>query len=228
MKVAVLLSGGKDSLYALWVSIHQGYEISCLITLIPESVESWIFHYPASHLTHLQAEALGIPLLTRRTGDSVDRGLRDLRRILRKAVKRFKVGSVVSGVVASDYQRTMVDMVCEELGLKSFKPLWGKCGELILDEVLEAGFKVIIVSVAAEGLSERWLGKALNPETVKELKRLASKYRFNPSGEGGEYETLVLDAPIFERRLRIKRAEKVWMGDSGYLRIEKTSLEAKT
>ncbi|MEM2849414.1 MAG: diphthine--ammonia ligase [Candidatus Bathyarchaeia archaeon] len=227
MKSAVLFSGGKDSLYALWVSINQGFEISCLVTLIPESFESWVFHYPAVELTKLQAKAMDKPILTRRTGDSVYSSLKDLYYVLREAAENFHVESIVSGVSVSAYQRSLIDSVCEELGLKSFTPLWGKKADWILREMLELGFIIMIVGVAAEGLTEMWLGKILDTNSLIEFSRLASKYRFSLLGEGGEYETLVLDAPFFGRRLYVRKAEPIWMGDSGYLKIDEVHLEDK-
>ncbi len=228
LKSAVLSSGGKDSLYALWISSNQGFEISCLITLIPESFESWIFHYPAVELTRLQAEAMGKPLLLRRTGDSVHSSLKALSYVLREAIEDFHICSVISGVSASYYQKSIIDSVCEELGLKSFTPLWSKTAELILREILELGFRAIIVGVAAEGLTMEWLGKILDADSLMDFIRLAYKHRFSLLGEGGEYETLVLDAPFFRKRLHIRKAEPIWLGDSGYLRIDEACLEDKS
>ena len=227
MKSAVLLSGGKDSLYALWISANQGFEIACLVTLIPESFESWVFHYPTVELVKLQAEAMGKPFFTRKTGDSVDRSLKDLYYVLKEAVERLQVDSVISGVHASAYQKNLIDSVCEELDLKSFTPLWGKRADWILKEMLELGFLIMIVAVAAEGLTEKWLGRILDADSIVEFSRLASKHHFSLLGEGGEYETLVLDAVFFRRRLRIKKAEPVWMGDSGYLKVDEADLEDK-
>lgn len=227
MKSAVLFSGGKDSLYALWVSINQGFEVSCLVTLIPESFESWIFHYPAVEFTKFQAKAMDKPIFQRRTRDSVCSSLKALYKVLRETVENFHVDSIVSGVSASSYQRSLIDSVCEELGLKSFTPLWGKKADWILREMLELGFLIMIVGVAAEGLTEEWLGKVLDTNSLIEFSRLASKHRFSLLGEGGEYETLVLDAPFFRRRLYVRRAKPIWMGDSGYLKIDEVRLEDK-
>lgn len=227
MKSAVLFSGGKDSLYALWVSANQGFEISCLITLIPESFESWVFHYPAVELTRLQAEAMDKPILVRRTGDSVYDSLKDLLYILREAIERFHICSVISGVSASYYQKSILDYVCEELALKSFTPLWGKNADWILREILELEFSVMIVGVAADGLTIDWLGRILDRESLIDFSRLASKYHFSLLGEGGEFETLVLDAPFFKKRLSIRGVKPVWLGDSGYLKIDEVYLEDK-
>ncbi|MBS7610820.1 diphthine--ammonia ligase [Candidatus Bathyarchaeota archaeon] len=228
MKTAVLFSGGKDSLYALWVSINQGFEVSCLVTLIPESFESWVFHYPAVELTTLQAKAMDKPLLTRRTGDSIRSSLKGLYCVLREAVEDFHVDSIVSGVSASSYQRSLIDSICETLGLKSFTPLWGRKADWILREMLELGFLIMVVGVAAEGLTEEWLGRILDADSFTDFSRLASKHHFSLLGEGGEYETLVLDAPFFSRRLYVRKAKPIWMGDSGYLKIDEAHLEDKT
>jgi ABC transporter with metal-binding/Fe-S-binding domain ATP-binding protein len=227
LKSAALLSGGKDSLYALWISANQGFEIACLVTLIPESFESWVFHYPAVELVKLQAEAMGKPFLVKRTGDSVNRSLRDLYYVLKEAIEKFQVDSVISGVHASVYQKNLIDSICEELSLKSFTPLWGKRADWILKEMLELGFLIMIVAVAAEGLTEKWLGRILDVNSIVEFTRLASKHHFSLLGEGGEYETLVLDAAFFSKRLRIKKAKPVWMGDSGYLKVDEADLEDK-
>ncbi len=228
LKAAVLFSGGKDSLYALWVSINQGFEVSCLVTFIPESVKSWVFHYPAVELTKLQAKAMDKPLLARRIADSVHSSLKGLYCMLKEAVECFHVDSVVSGVSASSYQKSLIDSICERLGLKSLTPLWGKKTDWILREMLELGFLIMVVGVAAEGLTEEWLGKILDVNSLKDFSRLASKYRFNLLGEGGEYETLVLDAPFFSKRLCIRKAKPIWLGDSGYLKIDEVCLEDKT
>jgi len=51
MKLATLLSGGKDSTYALYSALKQGHEIKYLVTIFPESKESWMFHHPCIELT---------------------------------------------------------------------------------------------------------------------------------------------------------------------------------
>ena len=56
---------------------------------------------------------------------------------------------------------------------------------------------------------------------------LKEKYGISPAGEGGEFETLVLDAPHFKKRLAVERMEKEWHRDSGSVRVERVSLEGK-
>jgi diphthamide synthase (EF-2-diphthine--ammonia ligase) len=48
---------------------------------------------------------------------------------------------------------------------------------------------------------------------------LSKKYGFNISFEGGEAETLVLDCPIFRKRLEIRKSKKKWDGQRGIVEI---------
>jgi len=137
------------------------------------------------------------------------------------------VEGVVSGAVASKYQKARIDNVCKQLGLKSIAPLWGEKPEKLLKELLENDFEVIIVGVYALGFSQEWLGRKINEETVQELLKLREKYGISPIGEGGEYESLVLDAPYFKRKIQILETEKVWRENQGYLLVKKARLVRK-
>jgi len=97
----------------------------------------------------------------------------------------------------------------------------------ILNEILDLKFEVIITGVYAYGFDKEWLGKKINEKTVKALKELNIKYGVSLVGEGGEYETLVLDAQFFRKRIKIIKAEKVWENQSGYFLVTKAKLESK-
>ncbi|OPY27576.1 MAG: ATP-binding region [Methanobacterium sp. PtaU1.Bin242] len=96
-----------------------------------------------------------------------------------------------------------------------------------MDEIITSGFKVILVSVSAEGLDESWLGRRIDKELLDELLLLHEKYGMHLAFEGGEAETLVLDCPLFKKRIKILNTEKIWERDSGYLNIKKAILEDK-
>lgn len=55
-------------------------------------------------------------------------------------------------------------------------------------------------------------------------KKLLEKYI---GGKGGEYETFVLDCPIFSKRIKIIESEKIYEGNSGILEIKKVELVEK-
>lgn len=223
MRIAALCSGGKDSAYALWLAQRRGHEVVRVVAMIPAREDSWMFHLPNVELMDLFAECTGLPLVKASTSGEPEQELEDLKRVLRG----LGVEGVVSGAVASSYQRRRLDRVCEELGLKHLAPLWGKEPEPLLREMLEEGFEVLITSVSAEGLGQEWLGKKLDESSLSRLLELSRRYRFNPVGEGGEYESLVLDAPFFRKRVEVVEAEPVWRGSFGYLLVRRARVVEK-
>ncbi len=224
MNLAALCSGGKDSTYALWLAKGDGHNVGKIVTMIPTREDSWMYHYPNINLVDLFSDCVGIPLVKSVAGGDPEQEVEDLKNIL----GRLDVEGVVSGAIASKYQKSRIDRVCKELGLKSLTPLWGKDPADLTNEIISSGLKIILVAVAAEGLGEEWLGRELDEEAIGDLLLLGEKYGINPSGEGGEYETLVLDAPFFKSRIKILNAEKVWHGDRGCYLIKAAEVEAKT
>jgi predicted ATP pyrophosphatase (TIGR00289 family) len=135
---------------------------------------------------------------------------------------------LVSGAIASNYQKSRIEKVCEELGLKCLTPLWGENPMEILSELVKFGFETVITGVFAHGFSEEWLGRKIDYGTIKALVELNKRYGISLVGEGGEYETLVLDAPFFKKKkIKIVSAEKFWKNQSGYLLIKEARLEDK-
>jgi len=223
MDVAVLISGGKDSALALYRTLKGGYNVKYLVTMIPQREDSWMFHYPNVRLTSLFAEACGLPLVKAETSGVKEKELEDLKRLL----INLDVEGVVSGAVCSVYQKSRLDKICAEIGLESIAPLWHEDPKRLMEELISEGFLVIFMGVYAYGLDQRWLGRRLDWDALNDLVELNRKYGVSIMGEGGEYETLVLDAPFFKKRIRILKARMVWNGESGYLLVEEARLEEK-
>jgi diphthine-ammonia ligase len=223
MNVAALVSGGKDSALALYRVLESGHNVRYLVTMIPRREDSWMFHYPNIRLTGLFAEAVGIPLVKSETSGIKEEELEDLRELL----ATLDVEGIVSGAVFSKYQKSRIDRVCRELGFKSVAPLWHEDPVKLMEELIELGFRVIITGVYAYGFDEKWLGREIDRGVLKALIGLNEKYQVSVVGEGGEYETLVLDAPCFRKRIQLEKARRVWEDSSGYLLIEEASLEEK-
>ncbi len=226
MKLAVLFSGGKDSAYALFKAM-QKEEVACLISILSENKESFMFHTPNIEITKLQAEAIGLPLIQKLTPGEKEKELEDLKAAIQEAKEKFGIGGVVTGAIESVYQASRVQRICNDLNLWCFNPLWLKGQESLLYEILKNNFKVIISGVFAYPLNKEWLGRALDEETVKELVKLREKYKISPSGEGGEIETTVLDAPFFKKSIEILESEVKAGRDSGIFIIKKARLAEK-
>jgi diphthine-ammonia ligase len=227
MRVGALFSGGKDSTYAAWVASKED-ELACLVTIFPESEMSYMFHFPNLKWTRLQAESIGVPLLAERTKGVKEEELGDLERALAKAKEDFGLEGIYTGALASVYQKTRVEKICTGLGLVCRSPLWGIDPEEHLHRLVRDGFVVVVVSVSALGLDERWLGRTLDDSTIDELVALGKRFKFHIGLEGGEGETIVLDAPFFSKRVEIRSSEKHWRGDSGYLEITDAALVPRT
>jgi diphthine-ammonia ligase len=223
MRIAVLISGGKDSALALHHALQDGYEVRFLVAMIPRREDSWMFHYPNIHLTDLFAKAAEIPLVKGETEGVKEKELDDLKRVL----AGLDVEGVVSGAVASQYQKQRIQKACEELGLSSITPLWRRDPMEILKELVDLKFEAVITGVYAQGFTEEWLGRRINAKTINALQHLHHKHGISLVGEGGEYETLVLDAPFFKRRIVIVETERIWDDQSGWLKVRKAILANK-
>ncbi len=227
-RLGVLCSGGKDSWYAAYVMNSLNYELACLITLRSRNPHSYMFHTPAIEVTELQGIASGMPLITQETAGEKELELEDLRAALEQAKKEHRITGVVTGALFSQYQRDRIEAVCDSAGLKVFSPLWHIDQAQEIRELLSKGFSVIVTAVAAEGLSKSWLGRKIDEKALGELMLLNKKLGLNVAGEGGEYETLVLDCPLFKRRILVEEFESQGDGTSSRLIVKRASLEKKS
>ncbi|MFA4719334.1 diphthine--ammonia ligase [Pyrococcus kukulkanii] len=221
--VAVLYSGGKDSNYALYWAVKSGLNVKFLVSMVSENEESYMYHTPNINLTDLQARALGIPIVKGFTTGEKEKEVEDLKRVL----EGLKIEGVVAGALASRYQRERIERIANELELKVYVPAWGRRPEEYMRELVKLGFKFMFVGVSAYGLTQEWLGRVVDDAVIDELVKLRDKYNVHVAGEGGEFETFVLDMPLFKYRIVVDEAERIWDGLSGKLIIKKAHLEPK-
>ena len=201
MRLAALISGGKDSLYAAYKS-SGGNELVCIISFKSKRADSYMFHIPNIELVKLQAESMGIPLIFAESSGIKEKELKDIKKALQTAIKKYKIEGVVSGALASNYQKERIDKICSNLKIKSIAPLWHIGPEKYLKELIKNNFKAIIVGIAADGLTKDFLGHEINEDFIKKIEKL----NIHGGGEGGEYESLVLDCPLFKKKLKINKS----------------------
>jgi ABC transporter with metal-binding/Fe-S-binding domain ATP-binding protein len=223
MHLCALFSGGKDSTYAMYLMEQQGHRVDTLVSVIPAERDSWLFHTPNLNLLPLQAMAMQKRLLRAPSQGSEEGDLEALR----QALSGLDVDGVVCGAIASDYQWDRINGVCETLGLRLFSPLWRKEQGMLLRDMIDAGVEAMVVAVSAEGLGSEWLGRILDLEAVARLQQLAASKGVNPSGEGGEYETLVIDSPMHDSCLEIVETEKEVSRDGGRLTVKRARLKGE-
>jgi len=223
MRLAALYSGGKDSAFALYLAKQMGHEIPYLVNIMPTDKASWIFHTPNLNIVPLMAEAMGIPLVSISSDGTENGDLSSLRDIL----EGMDIEGVITGAVWSDYQWDRMNLICGDLDLKVISPLWRKDQDLVYDEMVDSGIDAIIVGVFAEGLDQRWLGKHLDGKCKKELMQLREKFGISILGEGGEFESMMLDSPMCEKRLEIIDSEIECDRSSAILNVCKAVLKDK-
>ncbi len=220
MRLASLFSGGKDSTFATYLMEQQGHVVDELVGIIPADKYSWVFHTPNLHLLPLMAEAMGKRLVTATSSGTEESDLYALR----KALEPLEVDGVITGAIASDYQWDRINGVCEELGLRTFSPLWRKGQGMLMRELLDANIKVMMIGVFAEGIDRSWLGRIVDEKALNDLKALAEQRSINLSGEGGEYESLVLSSPLHKAAIKIDEFEIEWEREAGRLTVKSASL----
>jgi len=225
MNAAVLYSGGKDSNLALFKAHKLGYNITCLVSLFPDSTESFMFHRPNIEWTRIQASCLNLPQIIIRTKGIKEKELDDLKKGLEIAKKRFDVKTIITGAVRSRYQETRIRKVAKELNLGIINPLWLEDEIKLLKDLQKMGFRVIITRISGYPLTKNYLGKDIN--TLIDFLNNNRKF-LNPSGEGGEYETFVLDMPLFSKRIKILESKVLEHGENeADLIFKKVITEAK-
>jgi diphthine-ammonia ligase len=204
VRVIALLSGGKDSVAAVEVAQGYGWDVVGALVLRPDKDDAWMFHTPFLDIVQGVAECLGIPLMEGRIRDGEENEVPDLEVAVRAAQAKWKPDGIVSGALASEYQRVRIEAVGHRLGLKTFTPLWHKPPADYLRGLLAGGYDIRFTRTAADGVPNAWCGQRMDVAKVDAM--LAHRSRPHVAGEGGEYETLVLDAPHYRQRLVIDEA----------------------
>ena len=207
MRLAALVSGGKDSIYSMYLAKKE-HEIDYIISMISENPASYMFHFPNVHLVKTQASLMGLPLIEKQTKGEKEKELDDIEEVL--ADLKGKIDGLVTGALASSYQKMRIDSLCKRHDLLSIAPLWHRNPEEYLRSALRDGFEIMFVGVAAPPLDEKWLGRKLDEKAIDELVQLNLRHGIHIGGEGGEFESIVLDCPLFSKKIKILQAEKNW------------------
>jgi diphthine-ammonia ligase len=220
MKLASLFSGGKDSVYSIYLAKKQGHEIKCLLSVFPRSDESHLLHHPNLQWTHLQSQSMQIPQLTVKSeSDETDSEINALEKILIQSIDEYQIEGLVHGGIQSQFQKEKFENLCNKFNLKSITPLWNLNPIEYMNELIFSNFVFIISSVSSGGLDDSWLGKIITKNDIVILYDLSKKFGFNLNFEGGEAETFVIDCPLFSRSIKIIQGKKTWDGYRGRFEI---------
>lgn len=217
MKIAALISGGKDGLYAAHLARRAGHRLACTVTLEPASDGSHLLHEPGTRVAALQSESMGVAHLRARSGEGAAAESAALAGLLARASELGAEGLSHGGIV-SRFQGDAFAAAARGAGLAVLAPLWGADQRTHVKNLLRDRFEFAVVSVGSAGLGPEWLGRTVTAGDADVLVELAEKHSFNPAFEGGEAETLVLCCPMFSRRVEIEGRPE-WDGCRGRFEI---------
>ncbi|PUU75293.1 hypothetical protein B9Z19DRAFT_1110140, partial [Tuber borchii] len=207
-----------------------------------DELDSFMYQTVGHTVLPLYPRALGIPLYRGAiTGTSLNQNLsyahsgkrgdetEDLVPLLEYIIAQHPgVKAVCTGAILSTYQRTRVESVCERLGLISLSYLWQREQAEILADMETVGLDARIVKVAAVGLDpEGWLWKNVTEARRRGmLNGLERKWGVHVAGEGGEYETVVVQGPGWMGRIEVPEEGREVVrsgGGVGHLKITKAN-----
>lgn len=195
-------SGGKDSCLACYKALKQGYNVKYLLNFISKESGRCCFHGIESKLMRLQAECIGIPLIQKEVSPDMNKYEKEFK----SAVSAIQdIDSMVFGDVYLDEHKDWVQRVCADLKINPVEPLWNTPALKVVEEFIDAGFKAIVVSCQADKFDKEFIGRYIDRKTIQEI---VSK-KICPCGENGEFHTLVVDGPIFKRKMEIIESEPV-------------------
>ena len=217
-------SGGKDSCLACYRAVARGLKIRYLANMITEDGKRSRTHGLSAHVLKVQSQAIGIPLVQRRTTWN------SFEAEFKKMLRAFKQQGVVGGVFGDidlDEHREWVERVCQELDITPHLPLWGESQEEILRDFINLGFEAIVVATKSDLLGEEWLGRRIDLDFIRHLDEIRKTKNITLCGEAGEYHTFVTNGPLFQKRIEITETRKVLRDERWFLEILGTDLRAK-
>lgn len=218
--MSCLVSGGKDSVLALWLALHQ-FEVVSILTVRSTCPESLLFHIPNTQYVALIAKMLEIP---HKDIWVTNCNIKDEIFSLKDALIGSGAETIITGGIRSEFQRFKFNRATQLANMKCFNPLWRLSPKILLSELLTKEFRIIITSVSSMGLKEELLGKEFSPEVLDTLKQSGSE--ISMIGEGGEFESFVLDAPFFPAHIKILESKVHWdeHREEGYYEITKAKI----
>lgn len=224
MKVFASWSGGKDCCLALYRAKVGGMDVRYLANTVTEDRQLSRSHDVSAAVIKRQSEALGIPIVQQPTADDT------YEAEFIKMLKRFKAEGIDGGVFGDiDFNPHLewIEKVCREAGITPYLPLWGDDQKKLLEEFIDAGFTAVVITIKAEYFGQETLGQVIDRSFISRLDEMQKTSDITPCGEAGEYHTLVIDGPIFQKRLEITGSRKVTRGEHHFLEILDTKLKTK-
>ena len=217
-------SGGKESCLACYRAIADGLKVCYLVNMVTEDGTRSRTHGLPASVIQMQSQAIGIPLIQRPTTWGTYET--EFKNMLR-SFKREGIEGGVFGDIDLEEHREWIERVCREVGITAYSPLWGKSQDEVLRDLVNSGFEAIVVATKANILGKEWLGQKIDLDFINRLNELSKTKDITLCGEVGEYHTLVIDGPLFKKRLEVLKSKKTFRDEHWFLEILDTELRVK-
>ncbi|MBF0386585.1 MAG: diphthine--ammonia ligase [Candidatus Omnitrophica bacterium] len=220
LKMAVGWSGGKDSM-ALVQAVAALPGVQMFLFNIQDKLMRYSIAAPFNPaLIRMQASCLGLTIKSAGLEGDYRAGLdRLLRRYVREGVDALGMG-----YIASRGQRDLVHDLASRHGLFCFEPFVGRSHGALIRERLASGIQAIIVGIDPRVLDESWLGRTVDKAFVDNLKLCRGA---SLCGENNEYQTLVVDGPLFKKKIEIISGRMIKVRGRAYLYVDRARVVNK-
>lgn len=207
MNAVALFSGGKDSLYAVYLAEEQGITVDNLITLLPN------LPWPSPHAENIEALKILAKSMSKR------HIIVDFKKenALIESLKSLEVDALIAGDINVEAHLTGLRDVCKKTGLELIEPIYGRDTTELFHEIFGLGFKALISGVNLKYLNEEWLGFLMSEESGAGF--LSKIGNVDPLGENGEFHTLVLECPLYNKPFKVKSFKKKTAKDMAFLNV---------
>lgn len=203
MKAFASWSGGKDIMLAIHrFNNSKDNSVAFLVNMCNSEGETSRSHGLKTHLIQKQAISLGIELLQVKTSRKAYRE-KLIATILHLKTKGVEAG--VFGDIFLEEHKVWIEEVCRETGITCVFPLWGDSTTNLLSEIIQEGFKTILVAVNTSKLNQNWLGRTIDQSFYDDI---LNENGIDPCAEFGEYHSFVYDGPNFKEPISITPGKK--------------------
>lgn len=217
-KAMVSWTGGKDCALALFIARRSGFEISGLVTFIPAGSD---FRAHPLDVIEKQAAALNLPWIKVIIEKPYPQGY---ELSLKKIKLMHDIDCLITGDIdfIDNFPTNYMEDRCKAIGLNIFNPLWQKSREEIWELLLENNFELIFSFAKKNLLNAEWIGESITKGNFVKFKKNIHANGGDLCGENGEFHSIVINSPDFQRRLILK-SSRITSHEINYLTIEEVS-----
>ncbi len=193
-KFVMSYSFGKDSTLCIDRMISKGYEPIALLVMVNELEDRSYFHGVNSEMMEGISKSLDIPIIM---GKSKGEDYKDIMVEKLKEAKKLGAEIAVFGDIDIADHYEWCSQRCMEASIDYEFPLWQEKRADIVHEILSKGYKCVIKAIENGKLPPSVLGKVIDDDMLEVFKN----YNVDLCGENGEYHTVVVDGPIFNKKI---------------------------